>query len=135
MIRIVLDTNVLVAGILSEHGPPGWIVDLVAAHELAVVYDSRILSEYHEVLARPELDFDPARVKQLLSTVEVEGILVTPLPWPFALPDRDDEPFLATAKAAGVILVTGNARHFPMSARGEVVVATHREFIDGLSRR
>jgi uncharacterized protein len=135
MIRVVLDTNVLVAGILSEHGPPGWIVDLVAVHELVVVYDSRILAEYREVLARPELDLDPARVKRSLSTAEDQGILVSPLPSPVALPDRDDEPFLATAKGAGVMLVTGNARHFPMSARGEVVVVTPREFIDSLRRR
>jgi len=135
MIRVVLDTNVLVAGILSEHGPPGWIMDLVAAHEIALVYDSRILAEYREVLARPELDLDPTRVKQLLSVVEEQGLFVSPLPWPHTLPDPDDEPFLATAKAAGVTLVTGNVRHFPISARGEVVVATPREFMDSLARR
>jgi len=134
MIRVVVDTNVLVAGILSEHGPPGWIVDLIAAHEIVVVYDSRILAEYREVLARPELDLDPARVKQLLSMLEHQGVLVSPLPWPVALPDPDDEPFLATAKAAGVMLVTGNARHFPVSARGEVVVETPREFMNSVGR-
>lgn len=135
MIRIVLDTNVLVAGILSEQGPPGWILDLVAARELSVAYDSRVLAEYREVLARPELGLEPGRVEQLLSAIVDHGILVTPLPWPHSLPDPDDEPFLATAHAADVVLVTGNTRHFPASARGDVVVATPREFIDGLRRR
>jgi uncharacterized protein len=135
MIRIVLDTNVLVAGILSEQGPPGWILDLVAAHEISGAYDSRIRAEYRDVLARPELGLESGRVEQLLSAIADHGILVTPLPWPHRLPDPDDEPFLATAQAAGVILVTGNTRHFPKSACGEVIVATPREFIDGLRRR
>lgn len=134
MIRAVLDTNVLVAGILSEHGPPGWIVDLVAAHELAVVHDSRIMAEYREVLARPELRLNPVRVARLLSVVQNAGILVSPLPIPVALPDPDDEPFLAAAKAASVVLVTGNLRHFPTSARGGVVVVTPREFVERLRR-
>lgn len=135
MIRVVLDTNVLVAGILSEHGPPGWILDLVAGHEILLVYDSRVLAEYRDVLARPELDLDRERVKRILSTVADQGILVTPLPCPLTLPDQDDEPFLAAAHAAGVNLVTGNTRHFPMSARRGVVVVTPREFIDRLRRR
>ncbi len=135
MIQIVLDTNVLFAGILSAHGPPGWIVDLVAAGELSIAYDSRILAEYGDVLARPEFGLEPGRVKRLLSAIADHGILVTPLPWPHPLPDQDDEPFLATAHAAGVKLVTGNTRHFPESIRGGVVVATPREFIDSLRRR
>ena len=53
MIRVVLDTNVLVSGLLSEHGPPGLIVDLVFAGELALVYDARLLAEYRDVLVRP----------------------------------------------------------------------------------
>jgi uncharacterized protein len=135
MIRVVLDTNVLVAGILSEQGPPGWILDLVAAYEISVAYDSRILAEYRDVLARPELGLEPGRVEQLLSVIADHGILVTPLPWPHVLPDPDDEPFLATASAAGIVLITGNTRHFPASVRGGVVAATPREFIDGLRRR
>ncbi|MGH7806011.1 MAG: putative toxin-antitoxin system toxin component, PIN family [Candidatus Binatia bacterium] len=134
MTRIVLDTNVLVAGILSEQGPPGWILDLVTAQELSIVYDSRILAEYREVLARPELSLNPDRAKQLLSIIEDRGTLLTPLPRPHELPDRDDEPFLATAHAAGVDLVTGNTRHFPKSARGGVRASTPREFIESLRR-
>lgn len=134
MTRVVLDTHVLTAAILTDLGPPAWILDLVAGQELSVVHDSRTLAEYRDVLARPELALNPGRVKRLLSTVADQGILVAPLPWPLALPDPDDEPFLASAHAAGVQLVTGNLRHFPVSARRGVVVATPREFIDSLRR-
>lgn len=130
MRRFVLDTNVLVSGILSEQGPPGWIVDLVAAGELQVVFDSRILAEYREVLARSELNLNPARVESLLAVITDLGLLVTALPWPTALPDPDDEPFLACAMATAAPLVTGNLRHFPEEYRFGVAVFSPRQFLD-----
>ena len=132
MRRFVVDTNVLVSGILSEHGPPGWIVDLVAAGELRAVYDSRILAEYREVLVRPELSLNATRVESVLAVIRDLGVLVTPLPWPKPLPDLDDEPFLACAGAAAVPLVTGNLRHFPEAYRIDVLVLSPREFLDFL---
>lgn len=130
MQRFVLDTNVLVSGILSEQGPPGWIVDLVAPGELQVVFDSGILAEYREVLARSELNLNPARVESLLAVITDLGLLVTALPWPTALPDPDDEPFLACAMAIAAPLVTGNLRHFPEDCRFGVSVLSPRQFLD-----
>jgi predicted nucleic acid-binding protein len=46
--RIVVDTNVLVSGLLSPFGPPGVIVSLTAAGRLSLCYDARILAEYAE---------------------------------------------------------------------------------------
>ncbi|HKI01222.1 MAG TPA: putative toxin-antitoxin system toxin component, PIN family [Thermoanaerobaculia bacterium] len=50
--KIVLDTNILVSGLLQPFGPSGQIVRLVAAGELVLCHDSRILAEYWEVLLR-----------------------------------------------------------------------------------
>ncbi|MPZ20843.1 MAG: putative toxin-antitoxin system toxin component, PIN family [Luteitalea sp.] len=135
MRTLVLDTNVLVSGILSEHGPPGWIVDLVMARELATAYDSRIIAEYRDVLARTELKLSPERVNRVLFAIQDAGVLVTPLPWPVALPDADDEPFLASAKAAGAPLVTGNLRHYPTASRCGVTVLSPRQFLETLRDR
>jgi predicted nucleic acid-binding protein len=44
-VRIVLDTNVLVSGLLSPLGPPGRIVDLVVAERVTVLFDDRIISD------------------------------------------------------------------------------------------
>jgi len=130
--RVVLDTNVLVSGVLSERGPPGWIVDLVVAGELQTVFDNRILAEYKDVLTRSKLKLDPARVELLLGVMAGTGVPVTPLPWETALPDPDDEPFLACAKAAAATLVTGNLRHFPKDRRAGVTVLSPRQFLDSL---
>ena len=50
--RVVLDTNVLVAGLLAAAGPPGWIVEAVLAGDLEPVLDGAIRQEYEEVLRR-----------------------------------------------------------------------------------
>ncbi len=44
--RIVLDTNVVVSGLLNAFGPSAQIVRLVAAGNLDLCYDARILTEY-----------------------------------------------------------------------------------------
>ena len=53
MMDIVIDTNVLVAGLLSPFGACGEIVRMVSAGELELSIDARILTEYNEVL-RPK---------------------------------------------------------------------------------
>ena len=45
-VRIVLDTNALVSGFLSPHGPPGAILRSVLAGSISVCFDERILAEY-----------------------------------------------------------------------------------------
>lgn len=104
----------------------------MAAAELALVFDTRILSEYREVLTRSRLNLHAARVDVLLDSICATGIPVTPMPWQVPLPDPDDEPFLACAKMAALPLVTGNLRHYPEQLRFQVVVMSPRQFLDTL---
>ena len=55
--RIVLDTNVLVSGLLNPDGAPGRLLDLILGGRLQILYDDRILGEYSDVLARPQFGF------------------------------------------------------------------------------
>lgn len=55
---IVLDTNVLVSGLLTPFGSSGEIVRMITSGKLILEYDSRILIEYEEVLNRPKFHFD-----------------------------------------------------------------------------
>jgi putative PIN family toxin of toxin-antitoxin system len=131
--RVVLDTNVLVAGLLSAAGAPGWIVEAVLAGELEPAFDGAIRQEYEEVLRRPEFQFPAARIDDILAALDQFGfVAAAPPPWPTALPDRDDEPFLAVAAASASVLVTGNLRHFPLRVRGDGTVLSPRELVDRL---
>jgi len=131
--RIVLDTNVLVSGLLSAAGPPGFIVEAVLTGDLELAIDMAIREEYEEVLKRPEFCFPEAQVETLLCVVDRVALWVAAAPpWPAPLPDPDDEPFLAVAAASGSALVTGNVRHFPVASRRGVVVLTPRELTERL---
>jgi predicted nucleic acid-binding protein len=133
--RLVVDTNVLVAGILSASGPPGWIVEALLSGEIEPVLDAGIRAEYEDVLTRPELSLKPERVAAVLDVIDAFSLEALVPPWPEPLPDPDDAPFLAVAAWVGCPLVTGNLRHFPAKARGGVVVLTPRQTVDHFSRR
>jgi putative PIN family toxin of toxin-antitoxin system len=131
--RVVLDTNVLVAGLLSAAGPPGWIVEAALAGEIELVFDAAMRQEYEEVLRRPELHLSRQRVDDLLAAIDDTGWEVAAVPpRPEPLPDPDDEPFLAVAGATGSVLVTGNLRHFPRRLRRGVAVRSPRQLFDEL---
>ena len=53
--KAVIDTNVLVSGLIRSDGPRGRIVDLMLAGLLSLVADDRILAEYRNVLRRDYL--------------------------------------------------------------------------------
>jgi putative PIN family toxin of toxin-antitoxin system len=114
MMDIVIDTNVLVAGLLSPFGACGEIVRMISAGELTLSFDARILSEYNEVLRRPRFGFEEEKIAALLDYIVYRGRAVAPTPLPHSLPDPDDEPFLEVALASQAsCLVTGNQKHFP----------------------
>src|SRR5437867_13396433 len=113
--KIVLDTNVLVSGLLRSQGNPAQVVALVLAGAVQVCLDERILAEYDEVLARPRFQFEPQRVREVLDKLGADGLAVDATAIPHLdLPDPDDEPFLAVALAASAdFLVTGNLSDHP----------------------
>ena len=98
--KIVLDTNVLVAGLLSPYRSPAQVLQLVAG-KVQICIDLRIVSEYRQVLARPKFGFDPDPVEDLVDYLEQAGEWVIPTPWGLALPEADDAVFLEVAKAGG----------------------------------
>ena len=129
--KIVLDTNVLVSGLLTPFGPSGEIVRMVFAGELILCIDARILSEYEEVLHRPKFKFNKDQVSILLDFIKQYGFFISSLPLKNRLPDPDDEPFLEVAIGGKVrSLVTGNTVHYPPSSRGDIKVFSPSEFLD-----
>lgn len=121
---VVLDTNVIVSGLMSETGKPGRVIDLALENRFQVAYDDRILGEYEDVLARPELRIRPARTRAVIAHIELTGqhIDADPLP-PDGFQDPDDLPFAEVfLKADANALVTGNLRHFaPLVKKGLAV--------------
>lgn len=122
--NIVLDTNVLVSGLLNPHGAPGQIVRLVAAGDIILCHDARIIDEYRRVLQYEKFQFDEALTENLLDEIKASGIPVAAKPLGFALPDPEDEKFLEVAITGRVAcLVTGNIKHYktPKSVSTKII--------------
>lgn len=129
--RIVLDTNVLVAGLLSPHVAPAAVLQLILAGVAVLCFDTRIMSEYREVLRREKFGFERALTEELLEFLETQGELVASVPLHLALPDPADAMFLEVGVAGGAdYVVTGNLKHFPAKMRRGLEVVSPREFLD-----
>ena len=129
--KIVLDTNVLVSGLLTPFGTSGEIVRMISAGILVLLYDSRILLEYQEVLHRPKFHFNKEHIDSLLDYIEKSGQAVPGSPLKNPLPDPDDEPFLEIAIAGRAeCVITGNKSHYPRQSREGIKILSPSEFID-----
>ena len=128
--NVVIDTDVVVSGLLKPFSPSGEIMRLIADASLRVCYDARVLLEYEQVLNREKFGFDPALIAVVLDLIKELGICMTGIPVKKQLPDPDDEMFIEIAgNPECSVLVTGNSRHFPKKSCGHVQVMTPREFV------
>ncbi len=132
--RIVLDTNVLVSALLSPHGPPGRVLDLLLAGQIVLLTDDRILGEYDEVLARSKFGFSADEVADVLTYLRTTSEPVLAARFDVTLPDHGDLPFLEVAMTGEAeALVTGNTRHFvPVRGTHSVAVVSPAEFLQQL---
>ena len=128
--NIVVDTNILVSGLLSPYGACGKIVRMISSGELSLSFDARIILEYGEVLKRPKFRLAEDRVTAFLEYLELCGKPTAASPLIDSLPDSDDEPFLEVAIASRVVcIVTGNQKHFPAELCREVEVLSPSDFL------
>ncbi len=125
--KVVLDTNVIVSGLINVEGAPAQIVNLLLNGRIALLYDSRILREYIEVLNRKKSGFKRSALDPIFDYLRNEGEYVTAEPTSKRFVDNNDTMFYEVAKTAGArCLVTGNKGHFP----NEKIVKSPKEFID-----
>src|SRR6266849_4488543 len=130
MIRVVLDTNIVVSALLRSGGLPEAVFNLAVDRNVQLYISEPILAEYEEVLRRPRLDIHPDKVTNALARIREAGLLVIPTAPVNAASDPDDNIFLECAQAASArYLVTGNRRDFPDEWEGTKVV-TPREFLE-----
>jgi len=129
-LKVVLDTNVLVSGLINPDGNPGRVLDLLLAGEITLLVDDRILAECRAVLARPRFGFDVGDIVDVISQIEAESARVVALPIGISLPDETDLPFLEVALAGEAqALITGNTRHFKLPKSTLLTVESPADFV------
>lgn len=131
--RVVLDCNVLISAALKA-GPPAQVVDLTITRHTLILSDD-ILAEYLEVAGRPKFRSSFRRLLEIIALISDIAEMVSPVSKAPALPDPDDEIYLATALAGSAqFLVTGNQRHFPDSPYEQTEIISPAQFLQRPNR-
>ena len=130
--KIVLDTNVLISGILNPSGPPGRIVDFLRSGVLQLVVDDRILAEYADVLRRDYFlqYFEKSAREDVIEYLSKNSYYTSSRLVVHNMPDEGDTPFLEIALSEEVPLITGNLKHYPKRLRRNCIVLSPKQFIN-----
>lgn len=132
MIRVVLDTNIILSALLQPLGPPAKLLYLGHRGFLHLCISGPVYAEYEEVLRRPRFKRIEASIPPTLHFLREHALWVRPTQSIRVCQDPDDDIFLECAQEAGASwLVTGNIRHFPAKWLG-IEVVTPRQFLDRL---
>lgn len=112
--RVVLDTNVIIALFLSPKSVPALILKAWEEEAFELVASEALLAEYQEVLSRKEIavhhKMDQADIKLVVEGLRKYAILVTPEKIPKVVkedPD-DDELFAAALEGNSEYIVSKN---------------------------
>ncbi len=130
LLKVVLDTNVVVSAHLQSKSLNRFILDLGLARKLQLYVSTEILTEYEGVLRRPRFAIDPHQVTEAIKIIRQHAKRVRPERLLSLSPDPDDNRFLECVEAASAdYLVTGNKRHFPVH-HGKTKIVNARELVE-----
>ena len=141
MLRVVIDTNVLVSSVLSKKGVPAKIVHAwrerkfeVATSEFAIDETRNTLEELH---ATGKYFIPQIRIDELLNLLRLSAEPVShPPDMTGSIPaDPDDENNLAIAVGGGAsIIVSGDKHLLNLKEYQGIAILTPRQFLDKLER-
>jgi uncharacterized protein len=133
--RVVIDTNVLMSGLISPKGPPAQIVRAWLDGAFLLLYTPAMLAEWEDVLARAwlaeRLQRAPARGAALLAAlVQFGEVVLGYLNVAGAVRDPFDEMFLACAGLGHAdYLVTGDKALLMLGSYQTTQIVTPAQFM------
>jgi putative PIN family toxin of toxin-antitoxin system len=134
--QVVIDTNIVVAGLRSRNGSAFRLLTLVGSEQFGIHLSVPLVLEYEEVLLRelPNLSVDAADVQTLIdfhcSVATHHQIFFL---WRPYLPDPKDDMVLELAVTAGCdSVVTFNIRDFVDIERFGVRATTPFQFLESI---
>jgi uncharacterized protein len=134
-VRVVLDTNVLVSGLMFPESVPGRVVAAWRESRFDLVLPLAQLEEIGRVLAYPKirkiLKWDDDTIGRFLRQLYLRADVVEPIPKPLTVRDSGDLHVLqAIAAGAAELLVSGD--HDLLALRERYSIETPAEFVKRL---
>ena len=132
----IVDTNVLIAGLLTQdpHGPTVCLVDAMVEGSLPFLLSPALVLEYKDVLARPKLSklhkLTAQELETLLTELVANSVWREPSPSSDTPPDKGDAHLWSLLESEPkAILVTGDKLLLKRPLKGRLIY-TPAEFRD-----
>ncbi len=131
LVRIVLDTNILVAAFRSKRGASNALLSKVGTSIFEIALSVPLMFEYEDVLARPEFAFDPMQVDAVLDYLAAVGVeqQIHFLWRPFLKDPKDDMVLELALNAKCSHVVTFNIKDFKGSQQFGIEAIAPKDFL------
>lgn len=137
MVKVVIDTNVLISAFLKPESIPALIVSLVFNKNLMLCLSEGILIEYKEVLNYGKFrNLNQTEVRKLINLMKENALWVSPKELiDLIKDDPEDNKFLECAlEAQADFFITGNTKHFSFEQFHQTRIVKPKQFMDIFSR-
>ncbi len=130
--RVLLDTNVLISGILFR-GPPRELLELAIRGEIDLVASPALLDELEAVLLR-KFELPPELSRTVRAELESLADVVLPAEVRAVSRDPDDDRILAAAvSGTAEVIVTGDRDLLVLGAHHEIPIVSPADFVSRLA--
>lgn len=134
--RVVLDTGILIAALITTDTPPALIYQAWRKKRFELVTSEWQLDEFRRVSRYSKLRrfLKPVEAGNLVNGLQRQATVLEKLPTMELSPDPDDNPVLAMATASQAqYLVTGDKKDLlALGSIGDTRIVTARQFISAL---
>lgn len=141
MLKAVIDTNVLISGVLSKSGLPAKILNLWQGRSFMIISSEEAIQEVQRVLddlgSRGKYNLPPAEVTDLIRLLREESQSVTgQIAVSGVIPqDVTIEKFLAMAiEADADVIVSGDKHLLNLAKFRNIPILTPRQFLERLEQ-
>jgi putative PIN family toxin of toxin-antitoxin system len=132
MQKIVIDTNVLVSGLIQQGYPYLIVNNLFIEQKISLCVSYELLAEYYEVLKRKKFSRYPdflSKAESLLAQIETKSITYTPKFKLDIISDKDDNKLLESASESNAnFLITGNTNDFTMKKYRRTSIVSPKDY-------
>jgi len=139
MLRVVIDTNVIVSGVLSHAGAPAELLKAWRGRRFLLLSSSEIVTEVRAVLQYPRIrnkyHLIDEEIQQTIALLERDALLVAgDSDVTGSIPaDPTDEMFLACAlDGQADVIVSGDHHLLDLRTYRDIPIITARQFLDQL---
>lgn len=137
MIRVVVDTNVFVSGIIGKNSPPARLLKLWESGKLTIITTAAVISEIERVLNYPKIkkghNLGDDQIRQVVLNIARYSVDVTKSAQPVSVikEDPDDDKFLSAAVAGKAdFIISGDAHLLTLKSYEGIPIVTPSEFFD-----